>query len=234
MQAVSFSHIGKVRKNNEDAVLCHLETGLFAVADGIGGQDNGEIASAAAIYAVEKLSKKTDDDIPSLMREAFYEANDLIHKFGKGKQGNGMGTTLTAAWIKQDRIFITHIGDSRAYLINKGGISLLSEDHSLVGELLRSGQLTLATARAHPQRNILTRSLGQSAVAELYENTTAFEAGDYLLLCSDGLYNPVSEDELFALTLTSPDIRSALNSMMGKALERGGSDNISAVLVSHD
>ena len=234
--AASFSHIGKVRKNNEDAVLCLLQEGLFAVADGIGGHDNGEIASAAAVAAIEKLSRtESADDIPSKMREAFYSANDLIYKVGTGKQnGSGMGTTLTAAWIDGGFIYITHVGDSRAYLINEGGISLLSEDHSLVGELVRSGKLNLAGARRHPKKNILTRSLGQAPVVELYENKTLFSAGDYLLICSDGLYNPVAEDEMFAVVLTAPNLQAAVKSMTDRALERGGTDNISMVLVAHD
>ena len=236
MLAASFSHIGKVRKNNEDAVLCLSQEGLFAVADGIGGHDNGEIASAAAVAAIEKLShtEERTDDIPSLMREAFYSANDLIYKVGTGKpNGSGMGTTLTAAWIDNGFVYVTHVGDSRAYLINEGGISLLSEDHSLVGELVRSGKLTLTGARQHPKKNILTRSLGQAAVVELYETKTPFAAGDYLLICSDGLYNPVAEDEMFAIVMTAPKLQAAVKSMADRALERGGTDNISLVLVSH-
>ncbi|MCL2817015.1 MAG: serine/threonine-protein phosphatase, partial [Clostridiales bacterium] len=106
MQVSFISHVGEVRKNNEDSVLCREDAGLFAVADGIGGLDNGEFASAAAIYEIEKLAEEEPEDIPSSLREAFYRANDLIHGVGSGKEKHGMGTTLTVACLKDDRIYL--------------------------------------------------------------------------------------------------------------------------------
>ncbi|MCL2816840.1 MAG: serine/threonine-protein phosphatase, partial [Clostridiales bacterium] len=127
-----------------------------------------------------------------------------------------------------------HVGDSRAYLLNSRGVTLLSEDHSLPAQLLREGSISPQAAKTHPQKNVLTRSLGQNPRIEVYENQTVFESGDHLLLCSDGLYNMVEEDELFAITLTSANPESALRTMLEKSLQRGGFDNISAVLLYHD
>lgn len=234
IHAVAYSHIGKVRKNNEDAVLCDEQNGLFAVADGIGGQENGEIASAAAVYAVKKLAGADADNPSDSMREAFYAANSQIYGVGAGKKITKMtmGTTLTAVWIVGDKLFLTHIGDSRAYLITSKGIKQISEDHSLVGELLRQGQITEEQAKTHPRKNMLLRALGQEAVVELQQLDMPLKSGDSILLCTDGLFNLVPDDELFAIIYSHKEIQSAIDDLVDLALERGGYDNISACLIS--
>ena len=234
LQAIAYSHIGLVRKNNEDAVLCDEKNGLFAVADGIGGQENGEIASAAAVYAVEKLSHSKPENPLDSMREAFYAANDLIYGVGAGKKISKMtmGTTLTAAWILNNTLYLTHIGDSRAYLINAKGISQISEDHSLVGELLRQGQITPEQAKTHPRKNMLLKALGQESMVEVFQKEMKLRKGDYILLCTDGLYNLVPDDELFAVIFMNQNLDKAIKELVNRALQRGGSDNISACLIS--
>ena len=233
MQAVFFSHVGAVRKNNEDAVYCDAKTGLFIVADGIGGREAGEVASATAVRVVaEKFWENPAAPADELMREAFYQANDILHQAGKDKNMHGMGTTMTAAVVRGDNIHLVHVGDSRAYLFNRNSIEQLTEDHTLVQALLLDGQITSAEAEHHPQRHVLVRSIGQDILVQVQERTISWVKGDYLLLCSDGLYNLVPPHEMQEITLRAANLKSAIDFMAQTAFNRGGYDNISAILVN--
>ena len=235
MQAEYISHKGAVRENNEDAVYCDVNNGVFVVADGVGGREAGEIASATAVRIVAEKSWGSPEEEPAVMlREAFYEANDFLYRKGKKPGLEGMGTTLTAAAVRGDKITVVHIGDSRAYLFNKDGIRQLTEDHSLVGQLVRDGQITPEEARHHPRRNILLKAVGQEPLVEVFMAETTWQKGDYLLLCSDGLYNLVEEKEMKEITMRVATLRTAVEFMAESAFNRGGYDNISLILVSHD
>lgn len=236
MKAEYLSHVGAVRKNNEDAVYCDSQTGVFVVADGVGGKEAGEIASATAVRIVAEATwaANAEEDPAEVLREAFYQANDLLHREGHEHGMDGMGTTLTAAICTEEKITIVHVGDSRAYLINNQGIRQLTEDHSLVAQLVREGKLSPDDAIHHPRRNILIRAIGQEALVEVDMSETHWQKGDYLLLCSDGLYNLVSDDEMQEWTLRSTLLRTAVQFMAETAYNRGGYDNISVILVSHD
>jgi PPM family protein phosphatase len=235
MRAEYLSHVGAVRENNEDAVYCDVKNGVFIVADGIGGKEAGEVASATAVRIVaEKAWSDRETDAAVTLREAFYEANDFLYHKGKKPNLEGMGTTLTAAAVRGDIISIVHVGDSRAYLINKEGILQLTQDHSLVAQLQREGQITEEEARTHPHRNILLRSIGQEALVEIDTIEIAWQKGDYLLLCSDGLYNMVEEKEMQVTTLRVAELRTAVEFLAEAAFKRGGYDNISLVLVAYD
>jgi protein phosphatase len=166
------------------------------------------------------------------MCEAFYQANDILHQAGKDKNMHGMGTTMTAAAIREGNIHLVHVGDSRAYLFNRHGIEQLTEDHTLVQALLLDGQLTRDEALHHPQRHVLVRSIGQDVLVQVQERTVSWVKGDYLLLCSDGLYNLVPPHEIQEITLRAINLKSAIDFMAQTAFNRGGYDNISAVLVS--
>jgi serine/threonine protein phosphatase PrpC len=232
MQAQAYSHIGAVRKKNEDAVLCDSSLGLFIVADGIGGRLAGEIASSTAVSITSKIVRSDPDESPHiLLKQAFYEANNVLFQAGKNPEQLGMGTTMTAAMANDKEIFWAHVGDSRAYLIDKNGIQQLTEDHSLVQELLKEGNITADEARNHPQKNILVRSLGQESLVNVDIGHNYWQKGDYLLLCSDGFYNMLEEYEIIALLAVDDDLNRTVKNMVGLALERGGFDNISVVLV---
>ncbi|MEG2213270.1 MAG: protein phosphatase 2C domain-containing protein, partial [Clostridiales bacterium] len=156
MRAESFSHVGAVRKNNEDAIFCDVAAGLFAVADGIGGRQGGEIASATAVKIIEQKKTAFATGNPGeLLREAFYEANDVLHQGGKSPELAGMGTTMTAAYIGGDHIYLVHVGDSRAYLFNRRQINQLTIDHTLVEALLQDGSISPEEAVRHPQRHVI-------------------------------------------------------------------------------
>ncbi|NLF80761.1 MAG: Stp1/IreP family PP2C-type Ser/Thr phosphatase [Clostridia bacterium] len=235
MRAEYLSHVGAVRENNEDAVYCDVKNGVFIVADGIGGKEAGEVASATAVRIVAEKSWSDKESDPAVtLREAFYEANDFLYHKGKKPNLEGMGTTLTAAAIRGDHITIVHVGDSRAYLINDNGIRKLTQDHSLVAQLLREGQITEEEARNHPHRNILLRSIGQEPLVELDTVETDWQKGDYLLLCTDGLYNMVDEKEMQVTTMRVAELRTVVEFLAEAAFKRGGFDNISLVVVAHD
>jgi len=144
-----------------------------------------------------------------------------------------MGTTMTTAMVRDDKIYLVHVGDSRAYLLNKKAIRQLTTDHTLVNELVKDGSITQAEAERHPRRNVITRSLGADLLVEVDERVVAWEIGDYLLLCSDGLYSLVEDKEIQEITLNSVDLKSALELMVKIAIDRGGYDNISAIIVPH-
>ena len=235
MQAEFLSHVGAVRKNNEDAVFCDVKAGLFVVADGIGGREAGEVASATAVRILaEKFWENPAAPSEEVMREAFYQANDVLHRAGKGKKMQGMGTTMTAAAVNGNTIHMVHVGDSRAYLFNRTAIEQLTEDHTLVQALLDDGQINSQEAAHHPQRHVLIRSLGQDVLVQVQERAVPWSKGDYLLLCSDGLYSLVPPQEMQEITLRAVDVKSAIDFMAQTAFNRGGYDNISVILVNYD
>lgn len=247
MHSESCTHVGEVRKNNEDAVFCDNRLGLFIVADGIGGRQDGEIASSLAVKVTAQRVEQNDSEESTpleVLREAFYEVNHLLYNAGKKQGSGGMGTTMTAALVFDEKIYLAHVGDSRAYYIDAQGMHRLTEDHSLVGELLKDGSITEQEAQHHPQKNILIRSLGQEVLVTVDEREINWHKGDYLLLCTDGLSNMLEEEELYNIICISKSykesgsieegLREAVNSMVETARKRGGYDNISAVLVSND
>lgn len=234
--AECLTHIGAVRDTNEDAVYADVPSGLFIVADGIGGQNAGEVASAIAVKTlIDKVAEKTAEDYLAALREGFYEANHRINSSHlNNKKKFGMGTTMTAAIIAGDAIYLAHVGDSRAYLLSGSKIARLTVDHSLPGELLKDGSITQEEADNHPQKNVLTRSLGQHSLVQIDEAIINWRCGDYLLLCSDGLYNLITDCEILDILLKANDIKIAAQAMVDAALAQGGYDNISVVIAYHE
>ena len=227
------THAGKVRQNNEDALLVgggEDET-LFVVADGIGGFEAGEVASSLAIDALKDLQP----DQP--FKAAIGEANRRIVAAGRGDEKlSGMGTTVVAIRFggKQGEPVaeVAHVGDSRAYLVRGGDMNPITEDHSLVAELVRSGDLTRDEAAEHPQKNLITRALGADEEVDVDTAIVPIEAGDRILLCSDGLSDMVSETGISEILAESPDDpERAARVLLSAALDAGGNDNITVVVV---
>jgi serine/threonine protein phosphatase PrpC len=233
MQAEMVTNVGLVRKNNEDAALCDIDKQLFVVADGMGGYVAGEVASVLAIESLKQaLAAQAGDAPPELLRQAFYQANDRIYQEAKNHpEYAGMGTTLSALWVVGNKAYISHVGDSRVYLIRDGQIISLTMDHSLVGELVREGGLTEEQAMNHPQRNVLTRALGCGALVEVDLAEIEIREGDAFLLCTDGLFNLVSGEEMAHLITQEKDVKKAVGELVDLALARGGFDNVTAILV---
>lgn len=248
------SDVGIVRAGNEDSLAVFDLTfttqstqsglGLYVVADGMGGVNAGEIASALAVDAVTShvqealvnLNEGVDDpaqEIRAAMQQAIKNANARIYETGRHNADlSGMGTTVTAALVFGQNVFIGHVGDSRAYLINRDGIEKVSRDHSLVGRLVEIGQITLEEAAIHPQRNLIYRSLGTYPNVEVDLYQRPLKIGDWLLLCSDGLTGHVADEELQEVVINATDPNLAARRLVNLANQRGGEDNITVVLVN--
>jgi serine/threonine protein phosphatase PrpC len=218
---------GRQRQANEDALLARPP--LFAVADGMGGAQAGEVASKIATEALEQAAP-ADDAPERYLRRVVESANERIHGLAqRDASRSGMGTTLTAALVREDEISIAHVGDSRAYLWRDGELRRLTSDHSLVEELRRQGRLTDEQAEEHPQRSIITRALGPEADVEVDTMTYPARPGDVILLCSDGLTTMISEQRIGEILTGSPTLDRAVSTLIAEANERGGRDNITVV-----
>ena len=237
MEAQGLSDIGMARANNEDALLCMPAQGLFAIADGVGGKEHGEIASQVAIKLItekfdsDEVISGTEEDRQMTLREAFYEANHQIYQ--AGLESGSMNTTLTAVLATDKSFYIVHVGDCRVYLIDDDDIVQLTSDHSLVYEMVSKGEITLEEALHHHQRHVITRALG-SPLIKLDDFHYNWDFGDRLLLCSDGLYNFVADAELLALVRTGVDLAQTAADLVELANSRGGYDNITVILVVND
>ena len=242
--------VGKQRELNEDSLLAFTSTiagnsgiapfGLFIVADGMGGHQYGEVASNAAIrtiaghilrkfhpYLFNLPPTPLDESLQEIMQSAIAEAQRVVLK-----EAPGSGTTVTAALIVGQQVTIAHVGDSRGYMIYQDGrMEAVTRDHSLVRRLEELGQITSAEAAVHPQRNVLYRALGQGEILEADITTSPFPQNGYLLLCSDGLWGVVPEEDLRQITLNAPTLHQACQNMVSAANSAGGPDNITAVLI---
>jgi serine/threonine protein phosphatase PrpC len=238
MKAASMTDQGRVRKTNEDNFFADEALGLFIVADGMGGHAGGEVASRVAIATISELMKAglTEGDADSLIRSAIDHANTAIRAQAEADPTlHGMGTTLVLAFCLGDAIHLAHLGDSRAYLIRDGSIQRLTEDHSLVAQMVKSGQLTAEEAPRFHLRNVVTRSLGNQKLTEPDLSVVEWNAGDYLLLCSDGLTNMVEESELRSLiSAGGANLERSCQEAIDRANQNGGRDNITAVLAYHE
>jgi PPM family protein phosphatase len=220
---------GRQRRANEDALLSRSP--LFVVADGMGGAQAGEVASQLAVEAF----KGGLDDSPApeaALAHLAQQANTRIHeRSASHTEQAGMGTTLTALYVGPEEVAIAHVGDSRAYCWRDGELIRLTEDHSLVDELMRQGRLTPQEAEEHPQRSVITRALGPELDVEVDTRSFRARAGDVYLLCSDGLTSMVSEDDVAAVLRDHTDLRGAGEALIAAANQAGGRDNITVVLV---
>jgi serine/threonine protein phosphatase PrpC len=244
------SDVGMVRANNQDAMFSILSSGssaddlpdlgLFIVADGMGGHQEGERAAAITTRLIAKhviheifiailQQQMNDPDRPSIaeiLRAAIQQANEAVtDEIPEG------GTTATATVILGDLAYIAHVGDSRAYLITSEGIEQITRDHSLVQRLIELDQLTPEEAAEHPQRNVLYRAIGQSENLDVDAITRRLPPRSRLLLCSDGLWNMVSEDTLLSVVFKHTDPQDVCEELVRLANDRGGPDNISVILV---
>lgn len=226
------SHVGRQRAGNEDTFVARSP--LFAVADGMGGARAGEVAARIAVDTLaERLAAvpARPDAAAAQLAAAAAEANARIFAAAAhDRSQTGMGTTLTALLLCGHAGLVAHIGDSRAYLLRGGQLRQLTEDHSLVAEMVRDGRLAAGEARLHPYRSVLSRALGTEPEAEVDQLRVSLEAGDVVLLCSDGLCGPVS-DERLRKALAASDPHKATRRLVDEALRHGGPDNITAVVV---
>jgi PPM family protein phosphatase len=242
---------GIERTHNEDAVMVvHgsaggkedlQDFGVFLVADGMGGHRSGEVASAisartvaarlteTALAALTEGKDAYSDPLQDLVRDALEEANQLVVE-----RVPGGGTTLTVAVLLGQQITLGHVGDSRAYMVEPGNTRVLTRDHSLVKRLEELGQLTPEEAGTHPQRNVLYRAIGQGANLEVDVSSHPFPPGGQLLLCSDGLWGVITDEEIERTIAQAKSPQAACDQLIAAANAAGGPDNITAILVRHD
>jgi PPM family protein phosphatase len=218
---------GKKRRRNEDAYV--VEPPLFAIADGMGGAQAGELASGLAAAAVRE--DDADAGGERHVAELIQEANRRVYqRSAEDAAVSGMGTTMTVALVEDGTVAFGHVGDSRAYLIRSGKLEQLTEDHSLVAELVRSGQLSPEEAETHPQRSVITRALGSDPDVDVDTFSIRAESDDLFMICSDGLTSMVEDDVILETVETNRnDLKRAAKALIGAANKRGGEDNTTII-----
>jgi protein phosphatase len=230
MQSLGFaaqSVAGRVRGHNEDAVLCLPELGLWAVADGMGGHQCGEVASALALDTLRRAIGADSD-----LEQAIHAANQAILDAVQEEGGRRMGSTLVAARFCGADYQVAWIGDSRAYRISLDGIARLTHDHSWVQAMIDAGELSIEEARQHPRRNIVTQCLGQSEQPlEVGLVQGSLAPGELLLLCSDGLTGELDDEQIQAVCSGAATLDALVEQLIGLANQLGGKDNISCIVL---
>ena len=236
---------GKLRAHNEDSLLPLPASGVFAVADGVGGQKSGEIASRKAMVGVETWIKAhplaegdgLDGTDRSRWLRTYFTAclrginNDILLLASADPACANMATTAVLACFEEDTLRLVNIGDSRAYLFRGGFIRQLTEDHTYVNELVRAGTLTKAEARDHPKKNIITKALGALAEAEPDFFSLPAEEGDRVLLCTDGLSGELTDAEIARILAAESDPQACADALVSAANEMGGRDNITVIVI---
>jgi len=247
LSAHGLTHVGRQRQHNEDAFLVESGAKLFLVADGMGGHAAGEIASRIAVDSISEFILHTKEDdgtwphaydehytrTTNRLMAALRMANQrVLEAMKKDARLRGMGTTVVACMADDEKMSVAHVGDSRAYLIREGQLSRITNDHSWVFEQVQAGMLTEAEAEKHPLRNVITRALGGALQVTPDASEISAQKGDVFLLCSDGLTGMVPETEILrVVTANASDLQKACQQLIDAANERGGLDNVTAVLV---
>jgi PPM family protein phosphatase len=246
VKAYGLSHVGRQRQHNEDNFLVEDDASLFLVADGMGGHAAGEIASKIAVEAIKEFILHTKEDEgtwPHAYDEHFKRSTNrlmaavklantrVLEAMRKDARLRGMGTTVVACMADGDVMSFAHVGDSRAYLIRDKQISRITSDHSWVFEQVQAGMLTEEEAERHPLRNVITRALGGALSVIPDASEVHCKPGDMFLLCSDGLTGMVPEDQILRVVTENEQLETACQSLIDLANERGGLDNVTAILV---
>lgn len=237
LKAWGMKDIGKCREINQDYISVSEEPignlpNLFLVADGMGGHKAGDLASEYTVAKVQEAVSKSMQTIPyQILKGAFQYANQkLLEKAGESDSYTGMGTTLVAATVKNDAVYVVNVGDSRLYKIGDK-IEQITEDHSLVEEMVRMGEISEEQARNHPDKNIITKAIGVSDTVEPDYFDTDLQKGECLLMCSDGLTNMVSDRQIKEIVELRTDLESCAKELIRAANQNGGRDNIAVVLI---
>jgi serine/threonine protein phosphatase PrpC len=258
MEYFALSDVGKNRQNNEDCYLADDENNLFIVADGMGGHKAGEVASKTAVdnfiqyfkkkfnkkkfivsetdKASDKKNKKMEDNIQKILIESAGYANEKIYKLGSGcDELSGMGTTFTGLFIFNPNAFVIHIGDSRLYLFRENNLNLLTEDHTLVFQLYKSGAISYEETFSHPQRNYLTGVMGENEISSLECFKFKLQEKDIILICSDGLNSMIKDNSIKNILEKSRNKSAQIiaKKFIEQANKNGGMDNITVIIIKN-
>ena len=231
MKVYAITDIGRMRPINEDSYYAPQPGERFcAVADGMGGHNAGEVASALAVQVFSEHMRAVETISAEALRDAVERANDAVYQAALENAGmNGMGTTFSALAQGGENVYLAHVGDSRIYLVRRGAILQVTTDHTLVEEMVQKGLITPREARIHPKRNIITRALGTEERVQIDIVQMIARPGDAFFLCSDGMTNYVDEREILRAALSDRDWQDKLQHLVSIALENGGADNITAL-----
>lgn len=243
MKMIFMTDQGKVRPHNEDCGgILYNQSGqiLTVVADGMGGHRAGDVASEMTVTELKRLWSEvseiaTAEQAENWLKVSINQVNTTLHEHAKAhSECDGMGTTIVAAIITKLFLTVAHIGDSRCYILNEAGFSQITEDHSLVNELVRSGEITKEDAENHPRKNVLIRALGTEKIVQMDIKSMVFEEGDILLLCSDGLSNKVTEMEMIGCLKMEMMVNEKASRLIELANLHGGEDNITLIIVDFE
>lgn len=236
MKVYAITDIGRVRPINEDSYYMPQPGERFcAVADGMGGHNAGEVASALAVEVFSQQMREIGPITADGLRTAVSRANEAVYYHAlENESMSGMGTTFSALAAQGDTAFLAHVGDSRIYLVRRGAIMQVTTDHTLVEEMVQKGLITPREARIHPRRNIITRALGTEPSVEIDIMQMALRQGDVFFLCSDGMTNYVEEKQILETAGGEGDWQDKLQRLLSIALENGGSDNITALFATFE
>jgi protein phosphatase len=242
LTVTAISDTGKVRKGNEDAWGAYPELSLFIVADGMGGHKAGDIASKLAVDTIYRFLKDKNslhhsqfEQISHYLNESIQRANSVIFSEGKKNAGQaGMGTTVVATWVHAPHVSIAYVGDSRAYLLRKNNLRQMTSDHTLVNDYLNKGLLQPDEVESHPLRHVLSRAVGPQDQVEADLLNFSLQPGDILLLCTDGLSNMVSKEKIEEILNGPEDLEAKNRRLISQAIESGGADNVTALLIRFD
>ncbi len=230
IELASASDVGRVRSDNQDSDL--LAPPLMAVADGMGGHKGGGTASHMAVEALRAVGDSSD---PAKLLGALKQANTAIAAAAEADpELEGMGTTATAGIVDGGVLYLVHVGDSRAYLLRGGRILQITDDHSIVGEMVRRGALSPTDAATHPARHVITRALGVDTDVQVDALRVDLEPGDVVLLCTDGLSGPVNDAAILAVVEGAASLPEAATALVERANDAGGPDNVTVVLARID
>ena len=231
MKVYAITDIGRMRPINEDSYYAPLEGERFcAVADGMGGHNAGEVASAMAVQVFSERMREAERVTAEALHGAVEQANEAVYRHSLTGAGmSGMGTTFSALAYQDENVYLAHVGDSRIYLVRRGAIMQLTTDHTLVEEMVQKGLITPREARVHPKRNIITRALGTEERVQIDIVQMGLRPGDAFFLCSDGMTNYVEEREILRTAASEGDWQEKLKHLVAIALENGGADNITAL-----
>ena len=236
MKTYSITDIGKRRSANQDFVYASDQpvgnlSNMLIVADGMGGHNAGDLASRYTVESMVDYIEKAVEKRPiPLLAEAIHHANELVVEKAKSDKAlEGMGTTVVAATVQENYLYVANVGDSRLYLIDQE-IEQITRDHSLVEEMIRVGELQRKDAKSHPDRNIITRAVGVRTPVKIDFFDIKLEPGDVILLCSDGLTNMVEDEDILRIVKKSSSLKEAAQRLVTEANKNGGKDNITVVL----
>lgn len=233
MEYVALTDVGMKRRNNEDSYIVNVTENdkIFIVADGMGGHNAGEIASLEACRITESYILEHSGDIDNILREGVCKANrDIYVRAAENPSLKGMGTTIDVCVLRDNKLNIAHVGDSRVYIVNNEQIRRVTKDHSIVGMMLEEGSITEEEAKVHPQRNYITRAVGSTVNVEVDIICEDIHSGEWVLMCTDGLTNMVERDVLHSIIIGAESVDDAACALVKKAKDNGGDDNITVVL----